>query len=166
MTIERQSFTLNLEPVAAPRPKVRAFKAGGKLRGQAYYPTKYKNWVKVGQVILSGLDLVVMEGPLAVSAFFVFPCLKTEERKTAPAPMRWKPQKPDVDNIAKAVLDLLGGHVWKDDSQVVDLHVRKLNAPQGVEPFIRVTIATAEEIPESWVLKTEPSKDCTQLSIV
>lgn len=33
--------------------------------------------------------------------------------------------KPDCDNIAKAVLDALNGIAYKDDSQVADLVVRK-----------------------------------------
>ena len=33
--------------------------------------------------------------------------------------------KPDVDNIAKAVLDALNGVIWVDDKQVVELTVKK-----------------------------------------
>lgn len=36
--------------------------------------------------------------------------------------------KPDLDNLAKAVLDALTGIVYKDDSQVVSLALRKENA--------------------------------------
>lgn len=65
--------------------------------------------------------------------------------------------KPDVDNLAKAVLDALGpGRVggdtargrgrwapllWHDDAQVTDLVVRKR---QG-EPGLRLTVGPAEE---------------------
>jgi crossover junction endodeoxyribonuclease RusA len=34
--------------------------------------------------------------------------------------------KPDVDKIARAVLDALTGVLWRDDAQVVSLCVRKL----------------------------------------
>ena len=33
--------------------------------------------------------------------------------------------KPDTDNIAKAVLDALNGLAYKDDSQVIELNVKK-----------------------------------------
>ena len=33
--------------------------------------------------------------------------------------------KPDADNISKAVLDALNGLAYKDDSQVIDLSVKK-----------------------------------------
>ena len=34
-------------------------------------------------------------------------------------------KKPDVDNIAKAILDSLNGLPYKDDNQVAELVVRK-----------------------------------------
>lgn len=34
-------------------------------------------------------------------------------------------KKPDIDNIAKAVLDALNGVAYRDDTQVVELYVRK-----------------------------------------
>ena len=33
--------------------------------------------------------------------------------------------KPDVDNVAKSILDALNGFAYEDDSQVYDLHIRK-----------------------------------------
>lgn len=33
--------------------------------------------------------------------------------------------KPDVDNIAKAILDALNGVVWEDDKQIVNLSLEK-----------------------------------------
>ena len=34
-------------------------------------------------------------------------------------------KKPDIDNVAKAVLDALNGVAYRDDTQVIELHVRK-----------------------------------------
>ncbi|WP_460268332.1 RusA family crossover junction endodeoxyribonuclease [Clostridium sp. CTA-17] len=34
-------------------------------------------------------------------------------------------KKPDVDNIAKIILDSLNGVAYKDDSQIVDLRIIK-----------------------------------------
>jgi len=34
-------------------------------------------------------------------------------------------KKPDSDNIAKVILDALNGIAFRDDSQVIDLHVTK-----------------------------------------
>lgn len=34
-------------------------------------------------------------------------------------------KKPDVDNLAKGIKDGITGVIWKDDSLIVELHVRK-----------------------------------------
>lgn len=34
-------------------------------------------------------------------------------------------KKPDIDNVVKAVLDALNGVAYRDDTQVIELHVRK-----------------------------------------
>lgn len=34
--------------------------------------------------------------------------------------------KPDIDNIAKIVLDALNGEAWRDDAQVTELNVKKV----------------------------------------
>jgi len=38
------------------------------------------------------------------------------------------PRKPDIDNLAKFVLDALNDYIWKDDSQVTTLFLRKVYA--------------------------------------
>lgn len=40
---------------------------------------------------------------------------------------QWQ-QKIDVDNVAKACLDALTGHIWKDDRQIVSLRVEKVQS--------------------------------------
>ena len=46
-------------------------------------------------------------------------------------------KKPDIDNIAKIVLDALNGVAYKDDKQVVELHCYKRYA---VEPRLMVNV--------------------------
>jgi Holliday junction resolvase RusA-like endonuclease len=47
----------------------------------------------------------------------------------------------DIDNLAKCVLDSLNGICWKDDSQVIDLHITKTfikdNSGVDVRIFLR-----------------------------
>lgn len=55
--------------------------------------------------------------------------------------------KPDLDNVAKAVLDALNGIAYEDDAQVVELVVRKyprVRMPND-EDVMRVTIAQVDE---------------------
>lgn len=48
--------------------------------------------------------------------------------------------KPDVDNIAKLVLDALNGTAWDDDTQVTELVVGKAERVRGVEESTYVWI--------------------------
>lgn len=65
------------------------------------------------------------------------------------------PGKPDIDNIQKAVLDGLNGVAYDDDSQVVDVHCRKVYTDESgliAGVYIRLTPVMDEwRIPE-WLL--------------
>jgi Holliday junction resolvase RusA-like endonuclease len=46
-------------------------------------------------------------------------------------------KKPDIDNIAKTYLDGMNGVIFKDDTQVIDLHVKKVySTVPGVDVMI------------------------------
>ena len=45
--------------------------------------------------------------------------------------------KPDLDNLTKAVLDGLNDVAWHDDSQIVELNVRKIYVEK---PYIQISI--------------------------
>lgn len=48
--------------------------------------------------------------------------------------------RPDVDNVAKAVMDALNGIAYDDDSQVVELTVRKWNRTRRCGEELRVRV--------------------------
>lgn len=52
--------------------------------------------------------------------------------------------KPDIDNIAKLVLDALTGVAWADDTQVTDLKVTKRDRRRGAREETRVHIIRKE----------------------
>ena len=61
-----------------------------------------------------------------IQAFFEIPKSSTKARKNAMMEGKILPdKKPDIDNIAKAVLDALNGVAYRDDTQVVELQMRK-----------------------------------------
>lgn len=48
--------------------------------------------------------------------------------------------KPDLDKLARAVLDALGdAGAWRDDAQVCDLSAGKIYAPEGIQPGAIIT---------------------------
>lgn len=42
----------------------------------------------------------------------------------------------DIDNATKALFDSLNGIVWKDDAQIVELHIYKL--PKGSDKRVHL----------------------------
>ena len=59
-------------------------------------------------------------GPVKVTLYCLY-----EKPKTSWWEGRDKDEDPDVDNLAKTVLDALRGMVWDDDNRAVGLHVEK-----------------------------------------
>ena len=53
----------------------------------------------------------------------------------------WPTKRPDVDNIAKLILDGLNGHAWPDDSQVAHLWVVRRWGRANEPEHVRVTVA-------------------------
>jgi crossover junction endodeoxyribonuclease RusA len=63
---------------------------------------------------------------------------KGKIRRSAP---HWPAVRPDLDKLARAVLDgLTEGGAWKDDSQVIQLNVRKIYAVEDLPPGCRIML--------------------------
>ena len=70
-------------------------------------------------------DWPVFAGPLNVVIVLAFPMPRSwSHKKQASMRDAWHTQKPDVDNVAKSILDALKDR-WKDDTQVARLTVDK-----------------------------------------
>jgi len=85
-----------------------------------------------------------LEGPLKVSLTFIMPIPKSKSKKWKGAAMAGSElptKKPDIDNLAKLVLDSLNGVFWLDDKQVVVLNLIKI---YGAIPM---TLIEIEELP-------------------
>jgi Holliday junction resolvase RusA-like endonuclease len=86
-----------------------------------------------------------LETPVVVCIYIMFPipasyskkrtqdCLDNLERPT---------KKPDIDNIAKSITDAMNGIAYKDDSQIVSMHLTKVYAQTA-----GVHINISEELP-------------------
>jgi len=80
-----------------------------------------------------------LDSPLAVDIVFVYPNLKSSKTEYSR-----KTTRPDLDNLAKSVLDsLTDAGWWKDDSLVCDLRLLKIHGP---EPSVQVFVREVEPI--------------------
>jgi Holliday junction resolvase RusA-like endonuclease len=98
--------------------------------------------------LFAGRDLPAMDGPMAVTLVFRVARAKGHYRsgryaaELKPGAPTWPCSQPDLDKLARAVLDgLTAGGAWLDDSQVVKLAARK---EYGV-PGCRIEIEQLEE---------------------
>lgn len=118
---ERFTFEVRGRVIGSARPRV--------TRRGTYIPQKtrdYRNRIKGAFMEAGGMR---RSGPVSVHV-----CVFRELPRSRPRRVESEPDtfKPDVDNIAKNVLDALNGIAWDDDSQVVELLVRKY--PRSREP--------------------------------
>lgn len=118
-------FTVYGEPVAQGRP--RATNINGHIR--MYDPKKsrdYKHYIRL--VASQHKPEKLLTGPISMKVAIYKPTLKSFSKKKRVAAEKGELRpitKPDVDNYVKAIKDALKSVIWKDDSQVVDLHISK-----------------------------------------
>lgn len=133
----------------------------GKARARTFYnqraghmssvtPEKtvlYENLIKTRYIETIEKQMIpfqTLEGPLTVhiSAYYEPP--KSTSKKNYAKMMDntiLPTKKPDIDNIAKVVLDALNGIAYKDDTQVINLNVIKRYSK---EAYVQVQIERVE----------------------
>lgn len=92
--------------------------------GRAYDPHENK---AEARLIKESYDGPKFDGPVSLTVYVMKP---TPKRARKPMPFV---QKPDLDNVLKAVMDGLIGAAYDDDSQVVEAHSKKLDREPGIQ---------------------------------
>jgi len=114
-------FSVDGDPVGKQRPRF--------SRGHTYTPKKTVDYEKlIADKAKEAMGLTKpLETPVAVYIYInhAIPASYSKKRKEACLNRFERPKKPDLDNVAKAFLDSMNGIVYKDDVQVVSLHVTK-----------------------------------------
>jgi len=133
-------FTIYGEPVPKDRPR---FSTRGKFP-VAYTPEKTKNYESdVGMMAKAAMgSSEPLEGALEAFIYVTFavPASYSKKRTEACLNGTEKPiKKPDIDNVAKSVLDGCNGVIFVSDSQIVNLHITKTYGVPHVEVLIRET---------------------------
>jgi Holliday junction resolvase RusA-like endonuclease len=90
---------------------------------------------------MGGTEL--LKTPVSVFLYVRLPVPQSYSKKRRDACLSGleKPcKKPDIDNIAKTYLDAMNGVIFVDDTQVIDLHVKKLySVVAGVDVMVMET---------------------------
>lgn len=151
------SFYVMGDPKGQPRPRAFARKFGNKWSARVYDAKTAEGWkgliaAECKANLPSGFT--AYEGPVALRLGFKIARPKSHFKsqsapaRAARAPLlpksgmpSWCEKKPDADNYAKAVMDCftqLG--IWRDDSQVCDLHIFKEYAIGNSQGGVAITI--------------------------
>ncbi|HUW09400.1 MAG TPA: RusA family crossover junction endodeoxyribonuclease [Anaerolineae bacterium] len=140
-------FAVLMKPFGQQRHRTRAFvtnRHGEPAAGaMAYSPEANKVAKKIIQIhAVAALRRYAKEwdinGPMRVTITAFWKCGRPLVNGVRPA--KWRPKKPDADNIAKSVLDALNGVLFLDDNQICDLRVLKIEDTQGRPDRIEVVV--------------------------
>ena len=118
-------FEIEGKPVGKGRPRFR--RMGNFV--QTYTPAATADYEKLVRLRFQNAGGAITDKPVRVeiTAFFAPPKSTRKREKADMLANRILPmKKPDCDNIAKIVLDALNKISYKDDSQVIELSVKKL----------------------------------------
>ena len=105
-------FTVSGDPRGKARPRFTR-------QGHIFTPKKTKEYeARVKKAYTNVTDYYKFDGAvyLRIDAYFKIP------KKTK---LRLPTKKPDIDNIAKIIMDGLNKVAWNDDTQVIKLNVNK-----------------------------------------
>ncbi len=129
------SFRIDGDAVAKGRPR---FTRGG----QSYTPKKSAHWEAFAK--LKAVEAMAGEPPMVgpvrldLHVWLAVPRSWSRRRTTRALEGTIRPtSRPDLDNFEKAVLDAFNGVVFRDDSQVVEVHKWKAYAEHG---YVEVTV--------------------------
>lgn len=121
------SFTLPIDPVAKGRPRF-------SRQGHAFTPMKTRRF-ETDIILLSNKykPLKPICGPISLSVKFYFAAPKRPKHKEHIV-------RPDLDNLIKGIKDAFNKRFWLDDSQVNEMHIRKMYDYTNKQPRIEIEI--------------------------
>ncbi len=133
------TFKVDANPVGKQR--ARYAKRGNFV--QTYTPDKTRNYeslIKEAAIEAMGSN-EILETPVNLYLYIRAPIPKSLPKKRLEACLNGseKPiKKPDASNVLKSVEDAMNGVVYKDDSQIVNIHVTKVYSSQsGIDVCVK-----------------------------
>jgi Holliday junction resolvase RusA-like endonuclease len=115
------TITIPGKPFAKQRPRF------SRAQGRAYTPEATVSFERQVGIIAKQAIPAPLAGPVRVHIAATFiPAKSWSKKKTAEHLHRPHLQKPDLDNLAKAILDGLNRIAFADDAQVFEITARKV----------------------------------------
>jgi Holliday junction resolvase RusA-like endonuclease len=141
----RAEFTIPGAPQGKGRPRFSSY--GGRVHTRTPEQTVlYENLVRTEYQRQCG-ETRFPDGKalhVEIRAYFEIPKSVSKKKRAAMiAGLEQPVKKPDLDNIAKCVLDSLNGIAYRDDSQVAELLISKF---YGETPRVKVWISGEEDL--------------------
>ena len=144
------SFYVSGEPKAQPRPRAFARKMGDKFVARVYDAGTAENWKTTIADAARKAKLDRFTGAVALDMHFNFKRPKSHFtakgllKESAP---QFHEQRPDWDNLGKAVADALTIlEAWADDAQIVDVRLTKNWSWGHLPGGCHITIASFDGI--------------------
>lgn len=112
-------MTAHLTAIGIPKaqPRVKAYRKGA--HAGVYTPDTADDWKRAVMIAAHELAGAMLDEPVHLQVEFYLPAPKRKHGE-------FVQNKPDLDNLCKAVMDALTAiGVWTDDSRVVTLDARK-----------------------------------------
>lgn len=141
------TFTVAGEPFGKKRPRASSFQGHARIHNDPEnerYELKVMNAYLMSQGLTQApSEPLFKEGDYVraeIVAFFPIPkSFSKKKRGFAEMAVLAPDKKPDLDNIAKSVLDALNGLAYHDDCQVIHMELEKRYAAN--EPFVQVWLS-------------------------
>ena len=138
---------INYTVVGIPKPQVRPKIFSRTLKSGKHFTSTYSpktNWFDIvySETLKIKNSLKKrLEGALELNLIFCMPIPKSISKKKREQ-LHYVIKKPDVDNLAKAVMDAMNNTgIWEDDSHIASLQVKKIYSE---EPRCLITIREVE----------------------
>lgn len=113
-------------------------------RHQSVTPTNtvlYENYIKECYKATESSEIWFDKEPLAMKIVALFEIPKSftkKQRADIENGLLYPTKRPDVDNLAKVVCDALNEVAYKDDTQIIDLHILKFYTTQRPRVIVEI----------------------------
>ncbi len=136
------AFTIPAVPIAQPRPRAVSFGGKARMYGAAVKHPVNAFKASCQMAAMEAYKGAPLDGPVSLLVLFVMPRPQAKIKKRGDNPRYPHISRPDFDNLGKSLCDALTGILWRDDSQLWSVEIRKVVAAASEQPRVTVSVFT------------------------